>query len=78
MEHTSETKNRYDARFRVRALAVFDDAVQVGLEQEEHRWMAESPTNTLGIRKAAEMMGMIAHASRRPDGGRPSPITPGR
>jgi hypothetical protein len=73
-----ERKSRYGARFRVRALAIFNNAVQAGLEQEEHRWIAESPTTTLGVRKVAEMMGMIAHTAQHSARGRPLPITPGR
>jgi hypothetical protein len=62
---SNETRHRYDARFRVRALTVFNDAVEAGLEQEERREMVENPTNVTRMRKVAEMMGIIAETARR-------------
>jgi hypothetical protein len=63
---SNQTRHRYDAQFRVRALAVFNDAVEAGLEQEKRREMVENPTNVIRMRKVAEMMGIIAETARRP------------
>lgn len=65
LAYSTETRNRYDTRFRVRALTAFNDAVEVGLEKGEHRMWVENPTNTLGIKKAAEIMGTIAHSAQQ-------------
>ena len=58
-----ETMSRYDQRYSARALAVFDDAVKVGLANPEDRHSFELPTNEGGIRNVAMILGTIGEQS---------------
>lgn len=61
----TETMSRYRQRFSIRALAVFDEAVAVGVAKSEDRHCLEYPTNVLGIEDVAKLIGMIAYKARQ-------------
>jgi hypothetical protein len=62
--NSDRTMVKYSRNYETQALSLFDDAIERGLHNntEDRRWL-ENPTNPLGVRQVAQILGTIGNKS---------------